>query len=185
MLVQGGNLPLADWRFAAPRGIKLRLNGSVWVCFERIGPYDFTRGDAIAASIIISFMIASRRVAAIYALFALTMLIVGIALGLLFLVGLGIWLAVWLFVLAPGLRSRKRSKDIYLEYSFEGIIGETPQTRTTYKWATIGTVKKVGSRLFIMVSDSVALVVPERSTTPENIDRVVATFLRERLTTNL
>ena len=102
-----------------------------------------------------------------------------ISLGEAIFVGLGIWFPLWAFILAPALRSRKRSKDIYLEYSPEGVVGETPQTRITYKWSTIGRVRKVGSRLFIMISDGIALVVPDRSTTPENIARVITTLSHE------
>jgi hypothetical protein len=155
--------------------------------FERIGPYDLTRADLVAASIIIPFVTAAKRVRltiAIYILAGLLMVVIGIAFDVMVLVGLGIWLILWVFVLAPALRSRKRNKNIYLEYNPEGIVGETPLTRTTYKWSTIGNVRKVGSRLFIMISDNIALVVPERATTPENIDRVVATLSREGLATD-
>jgi hypothetical protein len=150
--------------------------------FDRIGPYDLTRSDLVAAAIIISFLTSAwsvRLTAAIYVLLSLAMVIVGLVFGMLILVGLGIFLVLWVFVVAPALRSRRRSKDIYIEYSPDGIVGETPQIRTTYKWSTIGKAKKVGPRLFIMITDRIALVVPDRSTDPENMDRLLVTLSDE------
>jgi hypothetical protein len=150
--------------------------------FDRIGPYDLTRSDLVAAAIIISFLTSAwsvRLTAAIYVLLSLAMVIVGLVFGMLILVGLGIFLVLWVFVVAPALRSRRRSKVIYIEYSPDGIVGETPQIRTTYKWSTIGKAKKVGPRLFIMITDRIALVVPDRSTDPENMDRLLVTLSDE------
>jgi hypothetical protein len=150
--------------------------------FDKIGPYDLTRSDLVAAAIIISFLTSAwsvRLTAAIYVLLSLAMVIVGLVFGMLILVGLGIFLVLWVFVVAPALRSRRRSKDIYIEYSPDGIVGETPQIRTTYKWSTIGKAKKVGPRLFIMITDRIALVVPDRSTDPENMDRLLVTLSDE------
>jgi hypothetical protein len=150
--------------------------------FGRIGPYDLTRGDLVAAAIIVSFLTAPRSVrliAAVPVLLGLMMVTAGVVFGVLPLVGLGVFFVLWVFVVTPALRSRKRSKDIYLEYGPEGIVGETPQIRATYKWSTIGKAKKVGSRLFIMITDRVALVVPDRSTSPDNMNRLVATLSHE------
>ena len=154
--------------------------------FDKIGPYDLTRGDLVAAAIIVSFLISPwsvRLFAAVYVLVGLMMVVAGIAFGTSLLVGLGFFFVLWVFVVAPALRSRKRSKEIYLEYSPEGIVGETPQMRTTYKWSTIGNVKKVGSRLFIMITDRVALVVPDRSTSADNMRRLLATLFEEKQVT--
>jgi hypothetical protein len=150
--------------------------------FDRIGPYDLSRGDLVAAAIIVSFVTSPwsvRLAAAIYVLLGLAMIAAGLVFGVLLLVGLGVFFVLWVFVVAPALRSRNASNDIYLEYSPDGIVGETPQIRTTYKWATIGKAKKVGPRLFIMITDRIALVVPDRSTTPDNMDRLLATLSRE------
>ena len=154
--------------------------------FDRIGPYDLTRGDLVAAAIIVSFRTSKtsvRVMAAVYVLLGLIMVTGGIALGEMPLFGFGVCFVLWVFVGAPALRSRTRSKDIYLEYSPEGIVGETPQMRTTYKWSTIGTAKKVGSRVFIMITDRMALVVPDRSTTPENMNRLLETLSNEEAAT--
>ena len=149
--------------------------------FDRIGPYDLARGDLVAAAIIVSFLTATtsvRIIATVYGLLGLAMVVAGLMLELPLFVGLGFFLLLWMFVIAPALRSRKRSKDICLEYSPEGIVAETPDIRTTYKWSTIGNTKKVGSRLFIMITDRHALVVPDRATTPDNMSRLVATVSR-------
>jgi len=156
--------------------------------FDRIGPYDLTRGDLVAAAIIVSFLTSPwsvRILAAVYVLMGLMMVVAGIAFGTLLLVGLGVFFVLWVFVVAPALRSRKRSRDIYIEYSPEGIVGETPQIRTTYKWSTIGKATKVGSRLFIMITDRIALVVPDRSTSPDNMGRLLATLSNEKEATAL
>ena len=172
------------FRRTARHGIMLR--GSAQMSFDRIGPYELTRGDLVAAAIVVSFLTARRSlriIAAVYVLLGLMMVIAGVLFGVPLLVGLGIWFVLWVFVIGPALRSRKGHKDIYLEYSPEGIVGETPQIRTTYKWTTIGKAKKVGSRLFIMITDRIALVVPDRSTSPDNMNRLVATLSDQAATT--
>lgn len=151
--------------------------------FERIGPYDLSRRDNVAAAIIISFLIGGRSVrltALLFLVVGTAMVIWGVIWRTLFLGALGVWLLFWIYLIAPALRSRKRNRHIYLEYSPEGIVGETPQVRTTYKWSTIGSVRKVGSRVFIMITNRIALVVPDRASSPANIDRLVATCLEER-----
>jgi hypothetical protein len=150
--------------------------------YERIGPYDLSRGDLVAAANIGSFVTSPwsvRLMAAAYVLLGLAMIITGIVWGVLLLAGLGVFFVLWVFVVAPALRSRKRSKDIYLEYSPDGIVCETPQVRTTYKWSTIGKAKKVGPRLFIMITDRIAIVVPDRSTSPDNVERLLETLSHE------
>ena len=150
--------------------------------FDKIGPYDLSRGDLVAAAIIVSFVTSPwsvRLMAAVYVLLGLAMIVAGIIFGVLLLVGLGVFFVLWIFLVAPALRSRKRSKDIYIEYSSDGIVGETPQIRTTYKWSTIGKAKKVGPRLFIMITDRIALVVPDHSTSPDNMERLLATLSHE------
>lgn len=151
--------------------------------FDRIGPYDLTRGDLVAAAIIVSFLTAARSVrvvATLYLILGLVLAIGGLVTRDPILVGIGVGLVLFVFVIGPALRSLKRNKEIYIEYSSEGIVGETPQIRTTYKWATIGTVRKVGSRLFVMIADRVALVIPDRSTSPANMERLIATLSQEQ-----
>ena len=150
--------------------------------FDRIGPYDLSRGDLVATTIIVSFLTSPwsvRLAAAVNVVLGLAMIAAGVVFGVLLLVGLGVFFVLWMFVVAPALRSRKRVKDIYLACSPEGIVAETPQMRTTYKWSTIGKVKKVGPRLLIMITDRVALVIPDRSTSPDNMERLVATLAHE------
>jgi hypothetical protein len=151
--------------------------------FDKIGPYDLTRGDLVAAAIIISFLTGARSVrltAALCLVAGLTMVVSGVVTGTPLIAGLGVLFLVWMFAIAPALRSIKRSREVYIDYSPEGIATETPQVRTTYKWSTIGTAKKVGSRLLIMITDRLALVVPDRSTSQDNMDRLVATLSHER-----
>lgn len=151
--------------------------------FDRIGPYDLTRGDFVAAAILVSLFTAGKSVRvtlAVYVLFALAMVALAFVTRTPLLAGIGVFLVLWIFVAVPALRSTKRSRDIYLEYSPQGIVTETPQIRTTYKWATIGRVKKVGSRLFIMITERIALVVPDRATSSDNMERLIATLSEER-----
>ena len=88
----------------------------------------------------------------------------------------GIGLALLLFVVAPGVRSLKQVNPIYLSCSPEGIVAETPVLKTTYKWSTISKVKRVGSRLFIMISPAHALVVSDHVTSAENMARLIASL---------
>jgi hypothetical protein len=156
--------------------------------FEKIGPYELTRSDLIAAALIISFSTGAtgtRLKAWIYALAGLIFIAAGVAFRDPVLVGLGGFLTLVLFVLGPASRSRKRSKEIYLEYSLEGLVADTPNTRTTYKWSTIRTVKKVGSRLFIMISEGHALVISDRATSQQNMESLIATLDEHRRTSSV
>ena len=147
--------------------------------FERIGPYELTRGDLVAAALIISFFTAKPAVRLrswLFLIIGVTLAGWGFLIGDLVLAWIGFLWVLFLFVIAPALRSRKRSRQIYLEYSPEGLVAETPEVRTTYKWATVGRCRKYGSRLFIMISDGCALVVSDRSTNGENMDRLIATL---------
>ena len=72
--------------------------------FNRIGPYDLTRGDLVAAAIIVSFLTSPwsvRLIGAAYVFVGLMMVIAGIVFGELLLVGLGILFVFWVFVVGP------------------------------------------------------------------------------------
>jgi len=84
------------------------------------------------------------------------------------------------FVIGPALRSNKHNKEIYLDYSPDGVVAETAKMKTTYKWATIISTRKVGTRLFVMISDGCALVISDRSTTRENMDSLIATVAQHQ-----
>jgi hypothetical protein len=156
--------------------------------FDRIGPYELTRGDLITASIVISFVTgsgAARLKAALFVLIALLMIIGGSAVDEPQIAAFGVLFILIIFVIAPALRSRKGSKDIYLENSPEGLVAETANVRTTYKWNTIGAVRKVGSRLFIMISDDCALVTSDRLTSHENMANLMRTVAHHQVSSEL
>lgn len=149
--------------------------------FEKIGPYELTRGDLIAASLVISFSTGAKAVrirGALILLVGLLMVFGGLAFDQPESAVIGTVFILSIFVIAPALRSRKGSKEIYLEESAEGLVAETRDVRTTYKWSTIRMVKKVGSRLIIMINDGCALVVSDRSTSRENMESLMATVAR-------
>jgi len=153
------------------------------VSFEKIGPYELTRSDLIVASLVISFSTgaASARVkAALFVFVGLFMVAGGLVDGEPLTAAFGLFFLLLIFVISPALRSRKGSKEIYLNYCPEGIVAETPRAKTTYKWATIRLAKKVGSRVFIMISDGCALVISDRSTTRENMDSLMATVAQHQ-----
>src|SRR6476646_3999789 len=59
--------------------------------FDRIGPYDLSRGDLVAAAIIVSFVTSPwsvRLMAAVYVLLGLATIVAGIVFGVLLHVGL-------------------------------------------------------------------------------------------------
>lgn len=156
--------------------------------FDRIGPYELTRRDLIAASIVISFVTgskAARLKAALFVLVALLMIIGGSVVDEPQTAAFGVLFILIIFVIAPALRSRKGSKDIYLENSPEGLVAETANVRTTYKWNTIGAVRKVGSRLFIMISDGCALVISDRLTSHENMANLMRTVAHHQVSSEL
>jgi hypothetical protein len=148
------------------------------VSFEKIGPYELTRNDLIVASLVISFSTGATSVqlkVALFVVVGLAMMAGGSLVGEPLPAALGLFFLLLMFVVSPALRSRKGSKEIYLEYSSDGLVAETPSAKTTYKWVTIRSAKKVGSRLFIMISDGGALVISDRSTTRENMASLMAT----------
>lgn len=151
--------------------------------FDKIGPYDLTRGDVVAAAFVISFITGSVRArmsgvvlvlaGAVAIGFALTVGPFIVAPGTLFALAL-------IYVIAPALRSRKGARDICVSDGPEGIVVETAEARTVYKWVTIGKVRKVGSRLYIMISPGYALVISDRATDAGNMARLCATVMRDR-----
>ena len=151
--------------------------------FQKIGPYDLSRADLVAASLVISFLIGSTKVriwGGIYALIGLMGIVVGVASGDGAEVIFGVLLPAFIFVIIPALRSLKRAKGVCLFFEPDGLVAETGEIKTTYKWATIRSFRKVGSRLFIMVSGGSALVVADRMTNPVNMADLIATLARHQ-----
>lgn len=147
--------------------------------FETIGPYALTRRDLIAAGLVISFVTGSKATrwkAWVLVAVGVLLMILGASTGDMLNVLFGAGLLLLLFVILPAMRSRKQAKHIYLSYSPDGLIVETPTFRITYKWSTIGGAKKVGTRLFIMISPAHALVVSDHVTSAENMRRLVASL---------
>ena len=154
--------------------------------FAPIGPYRLSRADHVAASLVISFLIGRLRVRVWSVALTLVAAFCG-AVGLIvhdatMWAGAALFL-VFVFVLAPVLRFRRDSSPIMLSESEDGLTAETGETRTTYKWATIRSVRRIGPRLFVMVTDACALVIDERNTTPDNLAALTAT-LRDRASTD-
>jgi hypothetical protein len=156
--------------------------GGQSVGFEKIGPYELTRSDLLIGSLVISFRIgsvATRVSILLLTLVALVALVLGALVQEFLVTGIG---AFWLFFIfgLPLLRSRKNSREIYLEQDPMGLAIETPMARVLYKWPAIRKVEKVGSRLFVMISSRTALVIPDRVTSPGNMEALVATIADNR-----
>jgi len=151
--------------------------------FDKIGPYDLTRGDLVVAALVISFSTGARAVrirAAISVLICLMVSVSGWLSRTPEVVVFGGFLLLLIFFIAPAFRSLKGAREIYLECSAEGLVAETSRVRTTYKWSTLQKVKKVGARLFVMISDGCALVIPDRSTSDANLRALMATIVDHR-----
>ncbi len=151
--------------------------------FEKIGPYELTRSDLIVASLVISFStgaVSARVKAALFVIVGLVMVVGGLVVGEPLTAAFGVFFLLLIFVISPALRSRNGSKEIYLGYSPDGVVAETTGAKTTYKWATIRSARKVGSRVFIMISDGCALVISDRSTTRENMRSLMATVAQHQ-----
>jgi hypothetical protein len=151
--------------------------------FQKIGPYELTRNDLIVAALVISFSTgatSARLTASFFVFVGLTMIVGGLVVGEPLPAAFGLLFLLNMFVISPALRSRKGSKEIYLYYSPDGVVAETPSAKTTYKWATIRSARKVGSRLFIMISNGCALVIPDHVTTRENMSSLMATVAQHQ-----
>ena len=149
--------------------------------FETVGPYALGRRDLVAAALVISFVTGSRATrwkSWLILAVAFLLIILGLANGDGTMLSLGAALPALLFLVAPALRSPKNMRHIELCWSPDGLVAETPVLRTTYKWSTIGPVRTVGSRLYVMIAPAHALVVPARVTSADNMIALVAA-LRE------
>lgn len=147
--------------------------------FDTIGPYSLRRRDLIAAALVISFVTGSKATrwkSWVIVAVCVSLILMGISDNDSMNIVYGIGLALLLFVVAPGVRSLKQVNPIYLSCSTEGIVAETPILRTTYKWSTISKVKRVGSRLFIMISPAHALVVSDHITSADNMARLITSL---------
>ncbi|MEG3176228.1 hypothetical protein U1872_08315 [Sphingomonas sp. RB3P16] len=151
--------------------------------FETIGPYELTRGDLLAAAFVISFSTGSRATrvkAALFVLVGVMIIVGGLVIGEPLTAAFGLVFLLLVFVIAPAFRTRAGRTEIYLAYSEEGIVADTPNAKVTYKWATVRSATKVGSRLFIMISDGWALVVSDRVTSQDNMERLAATVAQHQ-----
>jgi hypothetical protein len=139
---------------------------------EPIGPFSLGRNDQLAAASLISFSLGSRPTR----IWSWVLLVVPVAAAVVIALSgdrtgglVALLLPAFLFVVAPLLRSNKRSRAIVISASGEGLVLETADVRTTYKWATLGSVRYFRRRLFVMITGNCALVIPERATTPSNL----------------
>lgn len=147
--------------------------------FDTIGPYSLRRRDLVSAALVISFVTGSKATrwkSWVIVAVCVSLILMGISDNDSMNIVYGIGLALLLFVVAPGVRSLKQVNPIYLSYSPEGIVAETPILKTTYKWSTISKVKRVGSRLFIMISPAHALVVSDHVISADNMARLIASL---------
>ena len=147
--------------------------------FEKIGPYEFNRRDLVAASLAISFLVGARSTRIMVTLLfvgGFTATVVGIVSGEWTIAGGAAGALLTIFVIGPALRYRKGRGNIFLSYEEDGLVVENNNVKTLYKWSTIRSCRKLGSRLFVQVSDTIALVIADRYTNPENLRKLISTL---------
>jgi hypothetical protein len=147
--------------------------------FEPIGPYGYNRRDIVAAAVVVSFVMGALRVrlwAYLIVAAGLAVCAIGIVMGDAIMACIAIGIVLGVFLIGPALRSRKRAQNIRFSYTVEGLVAETDDVRTTYKWSTIRSYRKIGSRLFIMISEGLTLIVADRFTDAANMRRLMATL---------
>lgn len=150
--------------------------------FQKVGPYRLTRADLVAASLVISFIIGGKRTrvwSALYLLLGVILVAGGLVAEESTTSALGVFFVIFIFIVRPALRYNKNSRDIYLTHSAQGLVADTGDMATTYRWMTIGIFKRIGSRLFIMINDGCALVISARSTSSENLENIISTIAHE------
>jgi hypothetical protein len=153
--------------------------------FEKIGPYRLTPGDSVVASLVIAFRTGGRGAriwVALVAIILLAAIVIECAFREFWMAGLAALMLFYFFILVPVLRAKKGRGGTCLTFDPEGLVADTDKVRTTYKWATIGSVRKIGSRLFIMVNTRCALVVPDRVTGADNMRALAASLDEHRAT---
>ena len=153
------------------------------MAFEKIGPCKLRLGDAVLASLAISFLIgakSTRLSAAISPLIGSAIIIFGIYTHEYVLIGVGILLFIVQILITPALRALRKDEGFYIESSPDRLVVETSKMRATLKWPMIRKVRKIGSRLFIMISSKSALVISDSVTGSDNMDRLIATIEAHR-----
>ena len=143
--------------------------------FDPVGPFDLRRSDQVIAAIYIG-LIMGRGWAKALSRLALAVSVLVVISGLVFrdvdsiLAGLGF--PLFIFVIAPALRSNSRNRSIMITCDSEGLAVEIPQVRSVYRWDRIGPSRVFASRLFVMIDKNCGLIIPERATAPENFDKL-------------
>ena len=150
--------------------------------FEPIGPFALQRTDQLAAASLISFSLGSWRVR----IWSWVILVLSVAAAAVLAFSgeeaavIVLLFPAYLFVIAPLLRSNKRSRAITIATSDEGVVVETAEVRTAYKWGALGSVRYFRRRLFVMITGNCALVIPERATTRANLEVLAQLVARNR-----
>ena len=155
--------------------------------FEPIGPFDMRREDQLVAANVIGFRLGSRKAKFLSYFFLL---------GGIFLLVSGIfdedpWVIfapiaglMLIFVILPLLRSNERSRRIVISEHRDGLNMETPEVSTTYKWDRLGRAQIISDRLFVMIDGNCGLVIPQRATNRENLERLAAVIQLESPTSH-
>ena len=144
--------------------------------FDRIGPFDFRRSDQVIAAIYIGLVIGrgwGKAFSYLVLLISFLVIIGSVATGDWLGVAAGAALLVYVFIIAPALRSNARNRAIVVSDSDEGLQVETEQVRSVYRWDRIKPSRRFAGRLFVMIDKNCGLVIPERATTAENFARLV------------
>lgn len=151
--------------------------------FERIGPFRLRVRDHVAASLVISFVTGSRArqvMSAVALLFGLGVICWALMSGDLVPAGLLTLFLAYHLLLKPAVRAHHGSGDHYLSYDPEGLMVDTTDMRTLCKWPTIGSFRKIGPRLYIMMGSISALVIPDRVTSHDNMAALMASLTDHR-----
>jgi len=153
--------------------------------FEPIGPFALRRVDQLAAVFVIGFLLGGARTRV--ASWVCLPLLLGLAAywamrGGFVVAGLALLVALLIYLIGPLLRSTKFHQGIVISSCDEGIVVETGMARTIYKWATLGRSRFAAGRLFVMIADNVALVIPEAATPRPNLE-ALASLIEARRTT--
>ena len=142
---------------------------------DPVGPFDFRRSDQIAAAIYIGFVLGrgfGRFFSYLVVASSLFLTTTGVIFQDIFSVLAGLAFALFVFVVAPALRSNSRNMGIVVTGDSEGLAIETQQVRSVYRWEQMGPSRVFSDRLFVMIDKNCGLVIPKRATDAENFAKL-------------
>jgi hypothetical protein len=147
--------------------------------FDVIGPFQLSKADVAAGVFVEKFgheVVARRIFLSITFVMVITLFVVGLSDYFSVLTAVLVLIVVEISIFRPLLIMVRYRGGAYLSYTDQGIDARSKHGHALYKWHMIRSIEKLGPRLLIHIANGGALIVPERSTTTRNLERLTSTL---------